>query len=221
MTNASRTIAVFGATGRTGRRICQHARAAGHSLSLLVRNRARLTGDVAGPFADAFVDARVVTGDVLNLRDVEATVVGCDAIISALGSDDFRAPGDTLAVGMRNIVSAAQTHGVRRIIAIAGGGVLDSPNGGLRSEQPGYPAVFAAVTLAHQGTWRALRESGLDWTLVCTPDLTEAPRTGQFRVLADLMPVGGKQISRDDLGAWMIEQLDRSEFVGKRVGAAN
>lgn len=221
MTHTSRTIAVFGATGRTGRYICQHARAAGHALSMLVRNPARLTGEAVGTFADAFATARVVTGDVLNAADVDATVAGADAIISALGSDDFRAPGDTLAHGMRNIVAAAERHGVRRVIAIAGGGVLDSPNGGLRSEQPGYPAVFAAVTLAHQGTWRALRESGLDWTLVCTPDLTEAPRTGQFRVLADLMPVGGKQISRDDLAFWMIEQLDRPEFAGKRVGAAN
>ena len=211
------TIAVFGATGRTGWRICHQAREAGHSLSLLVRDRTRMNGE----HADVYVDARVMTGDVLSSADVNATVAGADAIISALGSDDFRAPGETLSQGMVNIVAAAKKHGVRRIIAIAGGGVLDSPNGGLRSEQPGYPAVFAAVTLAHQGTWRALRESGLDWTLVCTPDLTEAARTGQFRVLADLMPVGGKQISRDDLAYWMIEQLDRSEFVRKRVGAAN
>ena len=215
MTN-SQTIAVFGGTGRTGWRICEHARAAGHSLSVLVRNAARLTGE----HGDLFVSARVITGDVLNVAHVNATIAGADAIVSALGSDDFRAPGETLSQGMLNIVAAAQRHGVRRIIAIAGGGVLDSPNGGLRSEQPGYPAVFAAVTLAHQGTWRALRESGLDWTLVCTPDLTEAPRTGQFRVLADFMPEGGKQMSRDDLAHWMIEQLDRSEFVGKRVGAA-
>ncbi len=217
MITAEQTIAVFGATGRTGWRICEHARAAGHTLSLLVRDPARLRGE----HTDVYDDARVTTGDVLNIDSVNATVAGADAIVSALGSDDFRAPGATLSQGMLNIVAAAQRHGVRRIIAIAGGGVLDSPNGGLRSEQPGYPAVFAAVTLAHQGTWRALRESGLDWTLVCTPDLTEAPRTGQFRVLADLMPVGGKQISRDDLAHWMIEQLNRREFVGKRVGAAN
>ena len=217
MTSARPTIAVFGATGRTGWRICEHAGAAGHSLSLLVRDTTRLGGD----HAHAFSDARITTGDVLNADHVDATIVGVDAIISALGSDDFRAPGETLSQGMLNIVAAAKRHGVRRVIAIAGGGVLDSPNGGLRSEQPGYPAVFAAVTLAHQGTWRALRDSGLDWTLVCTPDLTEAPRTGQFRVLADLMPVGGKHISRDDLAYWMIEQLDRPEFIGRRVGAAN
>jgi len=216
MTTANRTIAVFGATGRTGWRICEHARAAGHSLSLLVRDAGRLSGE----HAEVYAGARVTTGDVLNVDDVDATIAGANAIMSALGSDDFRAPGETLFQGMLNIVAAAKRHGVRRIIAVAGGGVLDSPNGGLRSEQPGYPAVFAAVTVAHQGTWRALRESGLDWTLVCTPDLTEAPRTGQFRVLADLMPVGGKQISRDDLAHWMIEQLDRSEYVGKRVGAA-
>ena len=216
MTAPSRTIAVFGATGRTGWRVCNHARAADYSLSLLVRDAARLSGDHAA----AYRDARVTTGNVLNAADVDATVAGADAIISALASDDFRAPGEVLAQGMLNIVAAAKHNGVRRIIAMAGGGVLDSPAGGLRSEQPGYPAIFAAVTLAHQGTWRALRDSGLDWTLVCTPDLTDAPRTGNFRVLADLMPEGGRQISRDDLAYWMIGQLGLSEFIGKRVGAA-
>lgn len=205
-------IAVLGATGRTGWRVCEHANAAGHSLRVLARDPARL--------GDAHRDAYVITGDVLNTAAVDALIHGADAIISALGADDFKTPGSTLSQGMLNIVAAAQTHGVRRILAVAGGGVLDAPGGGLRSEQPGFPPVFAAITRQHQGTWRALRESGLDWTLACLPDLTEEPRTGQFRSAVDVMPVDGKSISRDDLAFWLVEQIDRTEFIGHRVGLA-
>lgn len=161
---------------------------------------------------------RVTTGNVLVESDVDATVAGTTAIISALGTDDFRNPGNLLSQGMLNIVAAAKRHGVRRIIALGGGGALDSPNGGLRSEQPDFPKVFAQITLQHQGTWRALRESGLDWTFVCTPDLTDAPGTGNIRALADMMPENGRSISRDDVARFMVEQLDSTEFIGRRVG---
>ena len=206
------TIAVVGATGRTGWRVCEHARAANHTIRVLVRDVSKLGA--------AHTDAQVVTGDVLDAAAVNELVQGADAIISALGADDFKAPGTILSQGMLHIVSAAQTHGVRRILAVAGGGVLDSPNGGLRSEQPGFPAVFATISAQHRGTWKALRESGLDWTLACTPDLTEEPRTGVFRTEADVMPVAGARIPRDDLAKWLVDQIERTEFVGKRVGLA-
>ena len=205
-------VAVLGATGRTGWRVCEHAHAAGHSLRVMARDPARLGA--------AHRDAYVISGDVLNTAAVDALILGADAIISALGADDFKTPGSTLSQGMLNIVAAAQTHGVRRILAVAGGGVLDAPNGGLRSEQPGFPTVFAAITRQHQGTWRALRESGLDWTLACAPDLTETPRTGQIRAAMDVMPIDGQSISRDDLAFWLVDQIGRPEFVGRRVGLA-
>ncbi len=205
-------VAVFGATGRAGLRVCEHARAAGHALRVLVRDPSKL--------GSAHADAQVITGDVLNTAAVDALVAGADAIISALGADDFKAPGNTLSQGMLNIVAAAQTHGVRRVLAVAGGGVLDAPGGGVQSEQPGFPAVFSSITKQHHGTWRALRESGLDWTLACTPDLTEGEGTGEFRAEADVMPAGGESIARDDVARWLVDQIARTEFVGKRVGLA-
>lgn len=209
-------LAVFGATGRTGWRVCHHARAAGYSLRLLVRDPVRLSGDRA----DTYVGAHVITGDVLDADAVSATVQGADAIISALGADDFRSPGATLAQGMMNIVNGATQHGVRRILAVAGSGVLDSPQGGLRSEQPGFPAEFAAMTTAHRGTWHALRDSPLDWTLACTPDLTEGPGDGHVRAIANLLPANGTQIPRDDLAQWMVGQIAKPDYVGTRVGLA-
>lgn len=206
------TLAVFGATGRTGWRVCEHARTAGYTLRILARNPARL--------GVAHVGAHVTTGDVLDAEVVSAVVHGADAIISTLGADDFRSPGDVLSRGMDHIVAAAKRHGVSRILAVAGGGVLDAAGGGLRSERPGFPAAFATVTLQHQGTWRALRESGLAWTLACTPDLTEDVRTGIFRELANEMPENGRRIARDELAHWLVTQIDRTTFVNTRVGLA-
>ncbi len=206
------TLAVFGASGRTGWRVCEHARAAGYTLRILARNPTRL--------GEAHAGACVTTGDVLDAATVSAVVHGADAIISTLGADDFRSPGDVLSRGMANIVAAAQRHSVQRILAVAGGGVLDAAEGGLRSERPTFPAAFAIITRQHQGTWHALRESGLAWTLACTPDLTEDMRTGIFRAVANVMPDNGRRIARDELAHWLVAQIDRTTFVNTRVGLA-
>ncbi len=206
------TLAIFGASGRTGWRVCEHARTAGYTLRILARNPARLGAAHAG--------AHVATGDVLDADTVSAVVHGADAIISTLGADDFRSPGEVLSSGMANIVAAAKRHGVSRILAVAGGGVLDAADGRLRSEGPGFPAAFASITLQHQGTWRALRESGLAWTLACTPDLTEDVRTGIFRIAVNAMPENGRRIARDELAHWLVAQIDRTTFVNVRVGLA-
>ena len=206
------TLAIFGASGRTGWRVCEYARDAGYALRILARNPTRLGAAHAG--------ADVITGDVLDAEAVGAVVQGADAIISALGADDFRSPGDVLSSGMANIVAAAKRHDVSRILAVAGGGILDAAEGGLRSERPGFPAAFAAMTLQHQGTWRALRESGLAWTLACTPDLTEDVRTGIFRAVANAMPDNGRRIARDELAHWLVAQIECTTFVNMRVGLA-
>jgi len=45
----------------------------------------------------------------------------------------------------------------------------------------------------------ALRESGLDWTLVRATRLVNGPGTGQYRVSPDFTPRGGGKISRADV----------------------
>jgi putative NADH-flavin reductase len=203
-------LAIFGGTGRVGRRLIEYGVAEGHAVVALVRDPAKLA-QYAGR-------CQATAGDVLDPVMVEETVAGADAVLSAIGGAGLAAPGQAISGGMRNIVAAMERRGVRRILAVAGSGVLDGPDGGLVSESPTFSSMYKAINQEHLGTWEALRRSGLDWTLVCTPDLVDGARTNSWRTRIDRLPDGGMQISVEDTAAFMVQQLVQPEFRQTRVG---
>lgn len=204
-------LAIFGATGRVGRRILEYAAREGHGIRALVRDPARLP---------AGHGAQVVAGDVTDPAAVRAVLHGSDAVLSSLGGAGLANPGTTLSEGMKTIAGEMQRAGLARILAVAGSGVLDGPDGMLRSEAPGFPPIYAAINREHLGTWEALRQSQLDWTLVCCPDLVDGELTRRFRVSPDRLPEGGSSISVEDTAHFLLQQVAPREFVRRRVGIA-
>jgi putative NADH-flavin reductase len=205
-------LTIFGGTGRVGRRLLEYAARDGHAVRALVRDPAKLPAGLGG---------QAVMGDVTDPAAVLRALEGSEIALSALGGAGLQNPGTTLSVGMRNIVAGMKRLGMRRVLAVAGGGVLDSPRGGLRGEQPEFPKVFAAINREHLGTWEALKESALDWTLVCCPDIVEGELTRTYRVAADLMPEGGKSISVEDVAGFMLQQMTLAPYIRRRVGIAS
>ncbi len=203
-------IAVFGGSGRVGSRFIEYALADGHRVRALVRDPAKLTP------RDGL---EILTGDVLNPADVERTIAGTEAVVSGLGGAGVDNPGDAQSQGMRNIVAAMQKHGVRRVLGVAGGGILNSVDGGLRHDQPSFPAVFKKVSAKHKEAWHAMRDSGLDWTMVATGDIVPGERTGTYRTLEDYLPEGARRISVEDVADFLIKSLRDGTHLQKRVGA--
>ncbi len=70
-------IALFGASGGTGRQLVEQALARGHLVTAFVRNPAK--------FRTTHENLRVVHGDILNEDAVAQAVSGQDAALSALG----------------------------------------------------------------------------------------------------------------------------------------
>lgn len=203
-------IALFGATGRTGRRLLQAALDTGHTVQALVRDPARL---------EAREGVTVIAGDVLDPSAVARTVAGTSGALVALGGGSTADPGTTRAEGMRTIVEALERAGIDRLVAVGGGGVLDSTTGpGLRSEQPTYPEVFRKVTAQHRAAWEHLRASSLAWTYACPPDIPDADATGQYRIAADVMPERPRALPTGDLAAFMVEEFTARRFERRRVG---
>ena len=204
------TIAIFGATGRTGKRLVAAALAAGHTVRALARDPSRVAAQPG---------LTVVAGDVLDPAAVAQVLAGCDGALAALGAGTTADPGTTRSQGIRNIVAALEAAGGGRLLAVGGGGVLDSTSGpGLRSEQPGFPAVFRLVSAEHRAAWEAMRTSSLDWTYVCPPDIPDAEATGVYRVAADVMPDHPKSLPTGDLAGFMVQEFTARRFVGHRVG---
>jgi len=211
MTISPHTIALFGATGKTGRHVLAQALAAGHSVQALARNPQALSAESA----NAGEQLVVIGGDVLDAAAVRETVRGADAVISVFGQ--IKGSPHTLQTdGTQHIVDAMADEGIRRIISLSGGG--------LPAEQHDHPKVpdmiirFLLQRLAPQvladakGHLEVLRHSGLDFTVVRGPRLTDAPATGSYRV-GWVGVNASTQIARADLARFILTQLDDTTFV--------
>jgi putative NADH-flavin reductase len=205
------TIALFGATGKTGRRVLTRALEAGHDVRALVRDPARLDPAVAA--SDRLT---IVTGDVLDPTAVDRTIEGSEAVLALFGQVKG-SPATLQADGVRLIAGSMQRHGVRRIVTLSGGGLRDDANDrpkladrlirGLLQLLSGHVLADAEAHLD------VLRGTDLDWTVVRGPRLTEQPGHGSYRV--GWVGVGtGTQISRDDLAHFVLVQVDDRRFLG-------
>ena len=200
-----KTIALFGASGRTGQPLLEKALQAGYRVKALVRDPAKLNAQ--------HPNLAVVRGDVLDEKRVEDLIQGTDAVLSVIGRTQG-SPPDLQTTATRYILAAMQKHGVRRIISLTGGGVRDAND---RPKLIDHFIVFAMKNLAGQQARLTLadaeahagliRSSGLDWTLVRGPRLTEEPAKGNYRV--GYVGVGtGINLTRADLADFILRQID-------------
>jgi putative NADH-flavin reductase len=65
------------------------------------------------------------------------------------------------------------------------------------------------------------QKSGLDWTMVRPPRLTNGKRRGRYRVREGHLPGFGFTISRADVAAFMIRTAENRAFIQKVVGISN
>jgi putative NADH-flavin reductase len=66
-----------------------------------------------------------------------------------------------------------------------------------------------------------LRESGLDWTIVRPPQLTDKQPTGAYRTAVDRNVRGGFSVSRADVAQLMLGVLNEPETIHHVIGIAN
>lgn len=199
-------IALFGATGKTGRRVLLRALEQGFDVRALVRDPSKLTA--SSPHLT------VIQGDVLDVTAVERTVAGSDLVLSLFGQVKGSWPS-LQTDGTALIVAVMKRHGVRRIVTLSGGG-LAAPHD--RPRVPDKIIRFLLQTLSGhvltdaQGHLQVLESSGLDWTVVRGPRLTEKPGTGTYRV-GWVGVNASTQLSRDDLADFILTQVDDLTFI--------
>lgn len=114
-------LTVFGATGGTGTEVVRQGVAAGHRVTAVVRDPARL--EVA---RHELLD--VVTADVFDPAAITSAVAGRDAVISALGPRG-RGPSVICRDGTRGIMAAMAAAGVRRLVVVSDSGMHTEGDG--------------------------------------------------------------------------------------------
>ncbi|MFG3406282.1 NAD(P)-dependent oxidoreductase [Streptomyces sp. NPDC048142] len=208
-------VTVFGATGGIGREIAGQALAAGHEVTVVVRDPDRLPEPLerAAPHA------------VVRLDDpsaVRAAVAGRDAVLSGLGARGRKADGVAERLtGM--ILTAMEAEGVRRLLAVSASPVGPEPEDDPlvdRLMRKGIGAVLADLYADLARMEAALARSATDWTAVRPPKLTNGPRTGVYRQVVGGTPRSGRSVSRADAAHAMLALIGDPAAVKQGVGIA-
>jgi len=65
-----------------------------------------------------------------------------------------------------------------------------------------------------------LKQSTLDWTIVCPTYLPDGERLGEYRVERDYLPVDGAKIHVPDTAEFTYKQINSDQYIKSRVGIA-
>lgn len=207
-------LIVFGATGMVGKQLVQQALYKDHHVKAFGRNV--YTTDYLQT-----ENLELVQGALFDEGEVYDAIKGCDAVVSAIGGA-MDGTDKARTLGMKNIIKQMQKAGVKRIVAIGGMGILNADENTLLIDHEDYPKQFVPVGKEHQKAYELLKESSLDWTVVCPPDIINAGPTGIYKTAADYPPVpNNNKINAGDLAMFMLNELDKNEFVKHRVGISN
>lgn len=190
-------LIVFGATGGTGVPVVRQALEAGHQVTAVVRDPGRL--DVS---ANARLD--VVQADVREAASIAPAVAGSDAVISALGGRGTR-PTTICRDGTAAIITAMRETGARRLLVVSAAGFhTEGDSLPVRLLVKPLLGRFLRHPFADMAEMEArVRDSGLDWTIVCPPQLTDKPYTGNVRSNVGANAPGFR-IPRADLAGFLL-----------------
>lgn len=200
-------LALFGATGKTGKPLVEQALAAGHSVTALARDPAKLGMEHAS--------LRVVQGDVLDANAVAETLRGAEAVLTTLGPAPD-APPDVLSRGIGTIINAMRAAGQKRLIVMSSMGIADSKH------QVPFAFKMACLLIPvlrrsmndHEVTDKLVRGSNLDWTLVRAAGLRDGPLMGNYKSGLDSTTIAG-WINRPDVADFMLKQVGDTTYVRK------
>src|SRR5580704_5587437 len=210
-------LTIFGATGATGTALTEQALAAGHEVTAVVRDPARLA-------VAAHPQLRVMTADAIMDPDtIVPAVAGAGAVVTAIGP---RGTGPTTVIedSVRAIITAMHKAGCRRLLMLSGSIVADEGESlYLRYLiKPLARRTFLRHVCADMRAGEAeIRASGLDWTIVRPPALTSKPASGHYRTAIDGNLPHGFRVSRGDLASCLLTLAGDAASVRRHVGVAS
>ena len=206
-------LLILGATGATGLQVVSQAVERGHTVTAFVRN--------TGPLERFGDRITVVHGNLLDPAELAGALTGQEAVLSAFGPrlPISKADADLLQRFAIALTREMQKTGIRRV-------VIEST--AFLFKDAVFPPAHLFGRLFFPGVVRDATEmeniiakSGLDWTLVRPPQLTNKPATGKYRTRIGHLPLCGFNIARGDVADFMIKAGENHASIQKIIGLAN
>ncbi|QIG43221.1 SDR family oxidoreductase [Nocardioides anomalus] len=202
-------IAVVGGHGQVAQHLLVALRRSEHTPVALVRR-------------EAYREELESRGAEVRLLDIEsqdaaafaAAFAGCDAVVFAAGGgpDGNQERKRTVDLeGSLKSVEGARQAGISRFVQVSAIGV-DDP---LPEDTED---VWRAYVEAKRDADAAVRDSGLDWTIIRPGRLTDDPATGLVALGPD---VERGEVTRADVAAVLAAVLDEPGTIGKQWDLVN
>lgn len=218
-------LTIIAATGGIGGHLLDQALAAGHEVTAAVRSPEKLEDRVPAVAVD------LAAPDSANL---DLAVKGSDAVLSALGPRRKEEWG-ILERGTEAIVEAMTRVDARRLLVVSGAGVSVVPTPSRpappkREPGAGFINRYINTPLARSVLGEhfvdvammehVLRQSGLEWTAVRAPLLTDRPLTGVYRTAVGHNVPRSFRIGRADVAHFMLQAIERPETIRQAISVA-
>lgn len=201
-------VAVFGATGGIGQFVVKHALKKGYEVNAYVRNPDKLT--IKDKKLTVFV------GQVDDSEKIKEVIKDCHAVINAIGISMKFSVSDTAAItAHKNIIQAMEQLGVKRFVDWSTPSIPYEKD--IKSYITVLPGLIAGLFLPKAKKTlifvnNLVTSSNLDWTIVRFMAPKNSSYTGNVKV-----SFGDKKInfsiSREDIGAFMVDQLEDTKYL--------
>jgi putative NADH-flavin reductase len=207
----SMRLFILGATGGIGRQLVDQALERHHGVTAFVRSPQKL-----GARHDGLT---MIPGDVRNADAMSRALAGHDAVLSTLGPRGLARNTITSDSALATI-AAMRSAGIDRLLVVGVAALF--PDIGMLGH-------LLRNTLLHNiaddsaEMERIVKASGLDWTIVRPPRLTNGPRREHYGVADDRLPNGAggnATIGRADVAHFMLDEVEQPGHMRRVVGIA-
>jgi len=206
----TKTIALLGATGGTGRAILEDALARGHQVRALVREGSPL---------EPRPGLTIVRGDATDHGALFRLLRGVDATVIALGAPAFSKTQirSRNAAAIRDVLPPGS-----RVVCLSVYGAHET-----RSELTFFlrrfffPFYLRRAVADHEAQETIFEQSSLEVTLVRPPHLHDGPAEGAYVHGFESAEGIGWKVSRADLASFMLDEVEQPRYAGRAVAISD
>jgi putative NADH-flavin reductase len=206
MNNSS--IAILGANGRAGSAILDTCLQSGFKVKALFRDAQKCPQLNSGSLTK-------LVGDATEKSVLEAVISGCDVVINA--TSNKANPGPISCKVTRLILEIIQNQPGLRYFVVTGK-TIKGPNDTFSLttflERKVMEKAFSEIMKSKNEELQALYDSDSAWTLIRCPLIVDKEPKGY---VASLSKCPGREVSRRNIAAFIIEELAKKEYLRQPV----
>ena len=200
-------ILILGATGSTGQLLVKQSLEKGHQVTVLVRTPAKLN--------IIHDNLKVIKGDVLDNITLVDLLKDKDVVLSALGVGKSLKSGNLMTNVVSILIPSMNKTSVKRLILLSAFGVGETFSQANFIQKLIFRLPLKNIYRDKSDADTLIKNSSIDWTLVCPTLLTNGPFTGKYTVGEKFTMKGMPKISRADVADFMIKQLTDYTYLKK------